>query len=64
MSADDEHLGLFKGSGLIVSTGTGSTGWLYAVRKIREDHLRMVQKLLGSIYQDYESSRLTKPLAK
>ena len=26
------NLGLFKSSGLIVSTGVGSTGWLYAAR--------------------------------
>lgn len=31
---DKQNLGLFKSSGLIVSTGTGSTGWLYAARQI------------------------------
>mmetsp|Transcript_14972 Transcript_14972/g.20304 ORF Transcript_14972/g.20304 Transcript_14972/m.20304 type:complete len:165 (+) Transcript_14972:297-791(+) len=29
---DGRDLGVFKSSGLIVSTGTGSTGWLYAAR--------------------------------
>ena len=29
---DDIDLGVFKSSGLIVSTGTGSSGWLYAAR--------------------------------
>lgn len=29
---DGHDLGVFKSSGLIVSTGTGSTGWLYAAR--------------------------------
>ena len=53
MCSDGEHLGLFKGSGLIIATGTGSTGWLYAVRKVREDQLGLVQKLLGSIYEEY-----------
>ena len=28
----DTNLGVFKSSGLIVSTGTGSTGWLYSSR--------------------------------
>mgnify|MGYP001626820213 CR=1 FL=1 len=29
---DGQDLGLFKSSGIIISTGTGSTGWLYSVR--------------------------------
>ena len=31
---DGEDIGVFKSSGLIVSTGTGSSGWLYGVRQI------------------------------
>ena len=31
---DGIDLGVFKSSGLIISTGTGSTGWLYGVRQI------------------------------
>lgn len=30
--SDKQNLGLFKSSGLIVSTGTGSNGWLYTAR--------------------------------
>lgn len=30
--SDKHNLGLFKSSGLIVATGTGSTGWLYTAR--------------------------------
>ena len=29
---DGSDLGVFKSSGLIVSTGTGSSGWLHAAR--------------------------------
>jgi NAD kinase len=29
---DDRDMGKFKSSGLIISTGTGSSGWLYAAR--------------------------------
>jgi len=29
-----QNLGLFKSSGLIISTGTGSSGWLYAARQV------------------------------
>ena len=31
---DGIDLGVFKSSGLIVSTGTGSSGWLYAARQL------------------------------
>lgn len=36
---DNVDLGVFKSSGLIVSTGTGSTGWLYAARQITSQQL-------------------------
>ena len=36
---DNIDLGVFKSSGLIVSTGTGSTGWLYAARQITSQQL-------------------------
>lgn len=36
---DGMDLGLFKSSGLLISTGTGSTGWLYAVRQITPHQL-------------------------
>jgi NAD+ kinase len=31
---DNEYLGKFKSSGIIISTGTGSTGWLFSARRI------------------------------
>jgi NAD kinase len=31
---DDREMGKFKSSGLIISTGTGSSGWLYSARQI------------------------------
>ena len=37
---DGIDLGVFKSSGLIVSTGTGSTGWLYAARQLTVDQLK------------------------
>lgn len=36
---DGHDLGVFKSSGLIVSTGTGSTGWLYSARQCTVDQL-------------------------
>ena len=34
---DGKDLGVFKSSGFLISTGTGSTGWLYAVRQLTAD---------------------------
>ena len=31
---DDKDMGKFKSSGIIISTGTGSSGWLYSARQI------------------------------
>ena len=46
---DNIDLGIFRSSGLIVSTGTGSTGWLYAIRQITAPMLAEVQKTLGTL---------------
>jgi len=32
--ADDRLIGRFKSSGVIVSTGTGSSGWLYGAKRM------------------------------
>jgi NAD+ kinase len=34
LEVDETYLGKFKSSGIIVSTGTGSTGWLFSCRRI------------------------------
>ena len=39
VTRDGVNVGPFKSSGLIVSTGTGSTGWLYSVRQITPQQL-------------------------
>lgn len=51
---DDNDLGVFKSSGLIVSTGTGSTAWLYAARQITPHKLKDIQMIIGNL----ESSEL------
>lgn len=40
---DGLDLGVFKSSGLIVSTGTGSTGWLYGARQLTVAQLDEIQ---------------------
>ena len=44
---DGNYLGRFKSSGLIISTGTGSTGWLYSAMRYTEDEVNMSLKMLG-----------------
>lgn len=34
LQVDGKDLGKFKSSGLLVSTGTGSSGWLFSARRI------------------------------
>jgi len=33
LTVDDREIGKFKSSGIIISTGTGSTGWLYSAKQ-------------------------------
>lgn len=37
---DNVDCGVFKSSGLLISTGTGSTGWLYSARQMSPDKIR------------------------
>jgi|LakMenEpi03Aug12_release.lakeMendotaPanAssembly.Ray.scaffolds.fasta_scaffold511271_2 NAD kinase len=39
IAPDDQDWGIFKSSGLIVSTGTGSTGWLFSSRQVTASQL-------------------------
>jgi NAD kinase len=32
--ADGKDMGKFKSSGIIIATGTGSTGWLYSAKQV------------------------------
>jgi len=56
------NVGPFKSSGLIISTGTGSTGWLYSVRQITPYQLEAIQNILGSMGD--ASLELNEPLAE
>jgi len=44
----EDYLGKFKSSGLLVSTGTGSTGWLYSAKKYSELDVSRALKKLGA----------------
>ena len=47
MKVDGEDFGRFKSSGVIVSTGTGSSGWLNSARRITSKNIyEMAEKIL------------------
>ena len=35
LKVDGKDFGKFKSSGIIIATGTGSTGWLYSAKQTR-----------------------------
>ncbi len=39
---DDRDMGKFKSSGIIISTGTGSSGWMHSARRIGPDDIKAV----------------------
>ena len=40
VKVSDGNLGRFKSSGIIVSTGTGSSGWLYGAKRMTSYNVR------------------------
>lgn len=46
--SDGTNLGLFKSSGLIVATGTGSSGWLFAARQLIPQKVSEIVQRIGS----------------
>jgi NAD kinase len=44
---DGMDMGKFKSSGIIISTGTGSSGWLYSARQITAHDVSIIQNILG-----------------
>ena len=45
---DKIYLGKFKSSGMIISTGTGSSGWLFSARRITQSDVRTILNQLGN----------------
>lgn len=45
---DNIYLGKFKSSGMIISTGTGSSGWLFSARRITQSDVRTILNQLGN----------------
>jgi NAD kinase len=50
IKVNDEYMGRFKSSGLIIVTGTGSTGWLQSAKRTSYNDVEAVFRHLG--YQE------------
>lgn len=46
INVDGMNLGRFKSSGVIVSTGTGSSGWLYGAKRVTNTNVKDIAKEL------------------
>ena len=47
LKVDNRDLGKYKSSGMIISTGTGSSGWLLSARRITATDVRTILNHLG-----------------
>jgi hypothetical protein len=60
---DNRDLGKFKSSGIIIATGTGSTGWLYSAKQITPYQVNHFKRIIGNASNkdlclvDYEIAR-------
>jgi hypothetical protein len=52
-------LGMFKSSGLLVSTGTGSSAWLYAARQLNGSKISQIMEKLGAEWQSGSKNETT-----
>lgn len=48
LKVDGDSVGKFKSSGLIIATGTGSTGWLYSAKRFTELDVKRALANLGA----------------
>ena len=48
LNVDEKYIGKFKSSGLLIATGTGSTGWLYSAKRFTELDVRRALTNLGA----------------
>lgn len=46
ITVDGMKLGTFKSSGVIVSTGTGSSGWLYGAKRVTNTNVKDIAREL------------------
>ena len=54
LNINKNYLGKFKSSGLIISTGTGSTGWLYSAKRFTEINVQRALTKMGAFDEPEE----------
>ena len=54
LNVNNDYIGKFKSSGLIISTGTGSTGWLYSAKRFTEINVERALAKLGAYNEPME----------
>ncbi|CDW73590.1 nad kinase domain-containing protein 1-like [Stylonychia lemnae] len=59
VQVDGRDMGKFKSSGLLIGTGTGSSGWLYSARQVTNQEVSTIQSIIGT-YDNSELVRLNK----
>ena len=47
LNVDGRDLGKFRSSGVLFSTGTGSTGWLYSAKQITAREINNLKHIIG-----------------
>ena len=58
LNVNGRDLGKFRSSGILIATGTGSTGWLYSAKAIGADRVTQIKKALGMKAENDNSSDL------
>lgn len=46
-------MGKFKSSGMLISTGTGSSGWLLSIKRMTPERVKAVQDLMHTEDESY-----------
>jgi NAD+ kinase len=60
--ANQQSLGKFRSSGILASTGTGSSGWLYGAKRMTSYNVRAIINELKSHYENTENEHLIEVL--
>lgn len=59
ISVDGDYIGKFKSSGLIISSGTGSTGWLHSAKRFTEHDVMHALERMGASGEPAEVIKAT-----
>ena len=63
LEVNNKDLGKFKSSGILIATGTGSTGWLYSAKQITPHQVNHFKRQIGQTREktielvDYEIAK-------